>query len=104
MAPVRETPSILNLPGSTKKYKDPLGVVLLISPWNFPVSLITRVLIGIIAAGNCCVIKPSEIPENTSALIGRVLTQYLDPSCFAVVQGSHSFLFPMMRCVNFFRS
>jgi aldehyde dehydrogenase (NAD+) len=88
MSPKSELPSIINLPGSTKKYKDPLGVILLIAPWNFPVSLITRVLVGIIAAGNCCVIKPSEISENTSAIVGRVLTRYLDPNCFAVVQGA----------------
>jgi hypothetical protein len=40
--------------------------VLLISPWNFPISLVTRVLVGIIAAGNCCVIKPSEVSAHTA--------------------------------------
>jgi len=78
----------LTLPGSGKIYKDPLGVVLLISPWNYPVSLITLPLIGAIAAGNCVVIKPSEISVNTSRLLGDILTQALDKDTFFCVQGA----------------
>jgi hypothetical protein len=54
---------------SAKIFKDPLGVVCLISPWNYPCSIIMRPLIGAVAAGNCVLLKPSEVSENTSGTI-----------------------------------
>ncbi|NXT32637.1 AL3B1 dehydrogenase, partial [Pelecanoides urinatrix] len=65
--------------------KDPYGVVLIIAPWNYPVSLLLQPLIGAIAAGNCVVVKPSEITKNTERLMAEVLPGYLDKDCFAVV-------------------
>ncbi|NXW57030.1 AL3B2 dehydrogenase, partial [Eurystomus gularis] len=65
--------------------KDPYGVVLIISPWNYPIYLLLGPLIGAIAAGNCVVIKPSEISKNTEKLVAEVLSCYLDKDCFAVV-------------------
>ncbi|XP_061856592.1 aldehyde dehydrogenase family 3 member B2-like isoform X2 [Colius striatus] len=67
--------------------KDPYGVVLIISPWNYPIHLFLVPLIGAIAAGNCVIIKPSEIAKNTERLIAEVLSCYLDNDCFAVVTG-----------------
>lgn len=66
-AETKSVPAVLK-PGQGKLYKDPLGVVCLISPWNYPCSLILRPLIGAVAAGNCVLIKPSEVSENTSGL------------------------------------
>ncbi|NXH69053.1 AL3B1 dehydrogenase, partial [Hydrobates tethys] len=65
--------------------KDPYGVVLIIAPWNYPVNLLLRPLIGAIAAGNCVVIKPSEMTKNTERLMAEALPSYLDKDCFAVV-------------------
>uniref|UniRef100_A0A8C9L0R1 Aldehyde dehydrogenase domain-containing protein n=1 Tax=Pavo cristatus TaxID=9049 RepID=A0A8C9L0R1_PAVCR len=58
--------------------KDPYGVVLIIAPWNYPIHLFLVPLIGAIAAGNCVVIKPSEISKNTERLVAEMLTCYLD--------------------------
>ncbi|XP_017938849.2 aldehyde dehydrogenase family 3 member B1-like [Manacus vitellinus] len=67
--------------------KEPYGVVLIIAPWNYPIYLILGPLIGAIAAGNCVIIKPSEISKNTERLVAEVLPCYLDKDCFAVVTG-----------------
>ncbi|XP_029894302.1 aldehyde dehydrogenase family 3 member B1-like isoform X4 [Aquila chrysaetos chrysaetos] len=65
--------------------KDPYGVVLIIGPWNYPINLLLVPLIGAIAAGNCVVMKPSEITRNVERLVAETLPRYLDEDCFAVV-------------------
>ncbi|KAM8975170.1 aldehyde dehydrogenase family 3 member B1 [Pelodytes ibericus] len=67
--------------------KDPFGVVLIISPWNYPVQLCLIPLVGAIAAGNCAVLKPSEISENTERLLTELLPRYLDKDCYTVICG-----------------
>ncbi|XP_068253848.1 aldehyde dehydrogenase family 3 member B1-like [Nyctibius grandis] len=67
--------------------KDPYGVVLIIAPWNYPVNLLVGPLVGAIAAGNCVIVKPSEMTKNTEKLMAEVLPSYLDKDCFAVVTG-----------------
>ncbi|XP_075281765.1 aldehyde dehydrogenase family 3 member B1 [Opisthocomus hoazin] len=67
--------------------KDPYGVVLIIAPWNYPIHLAVVPLIGAIAAGNCVIIKPSEIAKHTERLLAETLACYLDNDCFAVVTG-----------------
>jgi aldehyde dehydrogenase (NAD+) len=74
-------------PGKSYIYREPLGVVLIIAPWNYPVQLVLVPLIGALAAGNCVVLKPSEIAPATSALLARWLPQYLDGDCMRVVEG-----------------
>ena len=63
---------------------DPYGVVLIIGAWNYPLHLTLGPLAGAIAAGNCAVIKPSEISPHTAKAIEQLLTKYLDPECFRV--------------------
>ncbi|XP_032849890.2 aldehyde dehydrogenase family 3 member B1 [Tyto alba] len=65
--------------------KDPYGVVLIIASWNYPIHLFLVPLIGAIAAGNCVVVKPSEMTKNTEKLIAEALPSYVDKDCFAVV-------------------
>ncbi|XP_064019399.1 aldehyde dehydrogenase family 3 member B1-like isoform X2 [Pogoniulus pusillus] len=65
--------------------KDPYGVVLIIGPWNYPINLLLVPLIGAIAAGNCVVVKPSEVSKNAERLMAETLPKYLDKDCFAVV-------------------
>ncbi|KAM6308544.1 aldehyde dehydrogenase family 3 member B1-like [Aegotheles albertisi] len=67
--------------------KDPYGVVLIIAPWNYPIYLFLVPLIGAIAAGNCVVIKPSEMAKYSERLVAEMLSCYLDNDCFAVVTG-----------------
>ncbi|XP_051823481.1 aldehyde dehydrogenase family 3 member B1 isoform X1 [Antechinus flavipes] len=67
--------------------KEPYGVVLIIAPWNYPLNLMLVPLVGAIAAGNCVVLKPSELSSGVEKVIGEVLPRYLDKNCFAVVLG-----------------
>jgi len=86
--PERKQIPLLNIGGSAYVYKEPLGVVLIISPWNYPLSLITRPLIGAIAAGNCVIIKPSEVSTHVAETVAKLFPRYLDPNCIRVVSGA----------------
>jgi len=66
---------------------EPLGVVLIISPWNYPIQLTLSPLVGAIAAGNCVVVKPSEVAPATSALLADLLPRYVDAEAVMVVEG-----------------
>ncbi|MEH2247072.1 aldehyde dehydrogenase [Nostoc sp.] len=72
---------------SAQIYPEPLGVVLIIGPWNYPFQLIISPLIGAIAAGNCAIIKPSEIASHTSGIISKIIAKHFDPAYIAVVEG-----------------
>eukprot|EP00027_Filamoeba_sp_ATCC50430_P014804 CAMPEP_0168567704 /NCGR_PEP_ID=MMETSP0413-20121227/15154_1 /TAXON_ID=136452 /ORGANISM="Filamoeba nolandi, Strain NC-AS-23-1" /LENGTH=496 /DNA_ID=CAMNT_0008599927 /DNA_START=180 /DNA_END=1667 /DNA_ORIENTATION=- len=74
-------------PGKAKIIREPKGVVLIISPWNYPVSMITRPLVGAIAAGNAVVIKPSEVSENVAKLVAELFPKYLDREAIRVISG-----------------
>ncbi|MFI9756867.1 aldehyde dehydrogenase family protein [Streptomyces sp. NPDC051963] len=66
---------------------DPLGVVLVIAPWNYPAQLLLAPVVGALAAGNAVVAKPSEMAPATSAALARLLPAYLDTEAVAVVEG-----------------
>ncbi|TXL56541.1 aldehyde dehydrogenase family protein [Aeromicrobium terrae] len=66
---------------------EPLGVVLVISPWNYPIYLALSPLVAAVAAGNCVVVKPSELAPACSALMADLLPKYLDPEAVVVVEG-----------------
>ncbi|MEV0641560.1 aldehyde dehydrogenase family protein [Streptomyces sp. NPDC050619] len=72
--------------GAWTRY-DPLGVVLVIAPWNYPVQLLLAPVVGALAAGNAVVAKPSEMAPATSAALARLLPAYLDTDAVAVVEG-----------------
>jgi aldehyde dehydrogenase (NAD+) len=80
------TPLVVQ-PGKSYIQREPLGVVLIIGPWNYPVQLVLVPLIGALAAGNCAVIKPSEVAPATSALLAETLPRYVDPDCVRIVEG-----------------
>lgn len=67
---------------------EPFGTVLVITPWNYPFSLSVTTLIGVIAAGNCCVLKPSEISRHTSKIIVEMIQTCFEQAYCAVVQGA----------------
>jgi aldehyde dehydrogenase (NAD+) len=74
-------------PASAKIEHRPLGLVLIMGPWNYPVLLLLAPLVGALAAGNCAVLKPSEHAPATSELLARIVPEHLDPRAVAVVQG-----------------
>ncbi|MEU7812845.1 aldehyde dehydrogenase family protein [Pseudonocardia sp. NPDC049154] len=75
------------LPGKAFYLYEPLGTVLVIGPWNYPVYLTIGPLIAAVAAGNTAVVKPSEHAPATSALLAQLIPQYLDPEAVAVLEG-----------------
>ena len=68
-------------------FKEPYGVCLIISPWNYPLQLALTPLIGAVAAGNCAIIKPSEHAKATSIILEEMIKETFDPSFITVVQG-----------------
>lgn len=84
----RKTPTNpMCFPGSTYLVPEPLGVVLVISPWNYPAILLLEPLVGALAAGNCVVLKPSEVAENVADFFNRTIPKYMDPEAVKVVMG-----------------
>ncbi|KAK2384907.1 aldehyde dehydrogenase family 3 member H1 [Trifolium repens] len=88
MKPEKVSTSITTFPSSAEIVSEPLGVVLIISTWNFPLSLSLDPVIGAISAGNTVVLKPSEISPATSSLLANLLEIYLDNSAVRVVEGA----------------
>lgn len=101
MAPQRAATDLVNLPSQSKIYKDPLGVVLIISPWNYPLQLALIPLVGAIAGGNCAVVKPSELSSATSAVIEKIISQTFSPGYIKVILGDGAEKIPEM--MNVFR-
>ena len=66
---------------------NPYGVVLIMSPWNYPFMLTMEPLIGALSAGNCCVVKPSAYAPATSAIIREIVSECFPPEYVAVVEG-----------------
>ena len=87
MRPKRVRTPLAVQPGRGVIHREPLGVALILGAWNYPFQLTIAPLIGAIAGGNCAVLKPSEIAENTSKLIADLLPRFLDSAAYAVVEG-----------------
>nr|WP_297306636.1 aldehyde dehydrogenase [uncultured Flavobacterium sp.] len=85
--PQKVRASILNFPSKEYIYKQPFGIVLIISPWNYPLLLAIQPLISAIAAGNCVVLKPSEISSNTSAVIAKMINEIFPTEFVSVILG-----------------
>ncbi len=85
--PERVATPLFAWPGKARILREPLGVVLIIAPWNYPVQLALGPLIGALAAGNCALVKPSEVAPATSRLLAELLPKYVDEACVQVVEG-----------------
>ena len=79
--------NIVNQMGSSKIVFEPLGNCLVIGAWNYPYQLTLTPVIAAIAAGNTCVIKPSELPENTMKAMAKLINENFDPQFLYVVEG-----------------
>ncbi|GLX80087.1 aldehyde dehydrogenase [Thalassotalea insulae] len=78
---------IVAQPGRSYIQPEPQGTVLIIGAWNYPLQLVLAPLVAVISAGNCAILKPSELAPATSALLAKLVPQYLDTSAFSVVEG-----------------
>ncbi len=79
--------NLLNMPGKSYLVPEPLGVSLVIGAWNFPYNLSLTPVVGSMMAGNATVLKPSELPQETSRLMARLINENFDASYLHVVEG-----------------
>ncbi|NJL01323.1 MAG: aldehyde dehydrogenase [Spirulinaceae cyanobacterium SM2_1_0] len=87
MRPQPVAASLVQRPGRAYTLAEPLGTVLILSPWNYPFQLAIAPLIGAIAAGNTAILKPSEIAPHTSQAIARLVADCFAPEWVTVVEG-----------------
>lgn len=78
---------LANFPARSFTVREPYGCVLIMSPWNYPFMLCMEPLAGAIAAGNCCIVKPSAYSPATSRVIRQIIEEAFLPAHAAVVEG-----------------
>lgn len=88
----------LNLPGKSRIYTEPLGVTLIIGAWNYPYQLSLCPMVAAMAAGNCCIVKPSELPAHTMQLMAKLVNTHFDPAYIHVVEGGVAETTAMLQC------
>lgn len=96
MQPEKVGTNLLNMPSSSYVYREPLGVVLIIGPWNYPLQLLFTPLVGAIAAGNCVVVKPSEFAPNTANVQAKIISEIFPQEYVLFVQGDGAMVIPEM--------
>ncbi|RPE13864.1 aldehyde dehydrogenase [Chitinophaga lutea] len=94
MRPQPVSSPLLHYPSGSKIYPEPKGLTLLIGPWNYPFQLLINPLIGAIAAGNCAILKPSEMAPQTEAVIRKVIAEAFDPAFVTVITGEGHLVIP----------
>ena len=85
--PQKSCTPITNFPASSYTVSEPLGTVLIISPWNYPFQLLIAPLVGAISAGNTALLKPSEISSATSSILKKIINTTFDPSYIHLLEG-----------------
>ena len=96
MEPEAVPTNLLNLPSSSKVMREPLGVVLIIGPWNYPFQLLFTPLMGALAAGNTVVLKPSEFAPATAAIMEKIIKAVFPPEQVLYVPGDGATVIPAM--------
>ena len=90
MKPAHRRSPLIAWPASASIRPEPLGVALIIGTWNYPLQLLLSPAIGAIAAGNCAILKPSELAPHTAAAVARMIKGSFPEEFLAVVQGDHT--------------
>jgi aldehyde dehydrogenase (NAD+) len=85
--PKRVRSTLLALPSKARIHAEPKGLVLILGPWNYPFQLLVSPLIGSIAAGNCSVLKPSELAPATSKVVAELMHECFPPGFVWVAEG-----------------
>ena len=101
MQPQSVPTNLVNLPSKSRIHHHPLGVVLIIGPWNYPFQLCIIPLIGAIAAGNCAVVKTSEFAPATTAITKKIIEESFAENFILHLEGDGAVVIPSM--MKFFR-
>ena len=96
MQPESAGTNLVNLPSKSYVIAEPLGVVLLVSPWNYPLQLLFTPMIGAMAAGNCIVMKSSEFAPATSAVMKQMIEETFDEQYIIFTEGDGVVVVPEM--------
>jgi aldehyde dehydrogenase (NAD+) len=96
MEPERVRTNLVNLPSSSYVMREPLGVVFITAPWNYPLNLLFTPLIGAIAAGNCIALKPSELAPATAAVMRQLIEETFPKEYILYIEGEGAAVIPPM--------
>lgn len=96
MKPEKVRTNLVNLPSSSEIRKEPLGVVLIIAPWNYPFQLLILPLVGAIAAGNCVVLKPSEFAPASAAIMKKIIEEVFPKNYVIYAEGDGQQVVPAL--------
>lgn len=96
--PKRVSASLAQFPAKCRVYRDPYGVVLIMSPWNYPVQLTLCPLVGAIAGGNCAVIKTSEYSPSVSEVLEKIISDTFAKNYVTVIKGGREENTALLEC------
>ena len=102
MEPKSVSTNLVNLPSTSFTIQEPLGVVCIIAPWNYPFQLLFTPLIGAIAGGNCAVLKPSEFAPATAKVMGKIVESLFPTNYILYVEGEGALVLPSLLTENRF--
>jgi aldehyde dehydrogenase (NAD+) len=88
--------NLLNIPSKSFVLKEPLGIALIIGPWNYPLQLLFTPMVGAISAGNCCVVKASEFAPATAAVMKQLIATTFSPEYILFTEGDGATVIPEM--------
>ncbi len=96
MEPQSASTNLLNLPSKSYVITEPLGVVMIIGPWNYPLQLLFTPLVGAIAAGNCVVLKASEFAPATGDVMKQIIDETFEKQYIQLIEGDGAAVIPEM--------
>jgi len=102
MQPTTVATNMVNLPSSSYIMPEPLGVVCIIAPWNYPFQLLFTPLIGAIAGGNCAVLKPSEFAPATAKVMAKIIDSLFPKNYILYIEGEGATVLPPLLSENRF--
>jgi aldehyde dehydrogenase (NAD+) len=102
MEPKSVATNLVNMPSTSYTIQEPLGVVCIIAPWNYPFQLLFTPLIGAIAGGNCAVLKPSEFAPATAKAMGKIVQELFPENYVLYVEGDGATVLPPLLSENRF--
>jgi aldehyde dehydrogenase (NAD+) len=102
MQPSTVTTNLVNQPSKSFIVQEPLGVVCIIAPWNYPFQLLFTPLIGAIAGGNCAVLKPSEFAPATAKVMSEIINSLFSPNYIVYLEGEGATVLPPLLTENRF--
>ena len=102
MQPKSVATNLVNMPSTSYTIQEPLGVVCIIAPWNYPFQLLFTPLIGAIAGGNCAVLKPSEFAPATAKVMGKIVADLFPNNYMLYLEGDGATVLPPLLTENRF--